>query len=127
VEEAEFLGITFRSSDHMQWFQMSMGLAIINFSGLVFRYATRHSSNPFFSKITVLLVILMVGIILSHVMTSGVAVLNALVSVVQHQNPNGPVFSIDCIWFNALMAGTYAIVLYLESKFYAKQNKNTLA
>ncbi len=109
MEATEFLGITFRSPQHMHWFVMSMGYLVIVLSCVGIRSFLSGS----FDKGG----LLRWGIVY-HLFTS----LSAVV-ITKFGTINGPVYSRDCIWFNALMAALYAVIWYVGTRYFNRKNK----
>lgn len=103
------MGIEFRSGQHLAWFAgtvLVLGGALVATAWILVRRGPADDRR-------------VLGIFLSlvgafHVAVSLEAARRAWRAIhVTHTDPNGPVFSVDCIWFNALVAGAYGAALWL--------------
>lgn len=106
MEAVEFLGLSFRSSHHMHWFQCSMmflGLSVIWF--FVTRSDDLHST----------IVWKFLGVY--HALAFVLAGIELLLNYLKNQPIDGGVSSVDCIWFNAIMVFIYCTGL-LVAKHY---------
>ena len=86
------LATYFRSPNHAAWFFVSVAVLIISLIYAFYRLGTARAIWRF--------------VIGTHVGTVVLAIL------VVATRGSGPVYSIDCIWFNALMALIYGSLLY---------------
>ncbi len=93
----------FRNAGHEYWFYMSMGILILCLVAALYFRRVGHLWYP----------------VINHSYTS----VRAFVTVVI-QEKQSVAYSVDCIWFNALMAAIY-IVLYFVGKHYFFQKHNT--
>ena len=112
-EHLEFLGIMFRSYSHMVWFSGSMIFGLLGGALAVWCYRARPVIET--SRLVRILLSL---VMLFHICASLSATFNAYLKVyVEHASPNGPLFSLDCIWWNALMTAYYvALVVVLTRR-----------
>lgn len=102
TDKVRFLGITFRSELHCAWFIDSTSfLAVL----LVCAVAVLASATPKISS--VLVVLLGIIAVFYHVSFAVAAVIYT-----KRGKMNGHIFSRDCIWFNALMAGVYIALCF---------------
>jgi hypothetical protein len=102
-----FLGIDFRSAQHLYWFE---GTSLVLLAGLAATAWAVWSRAPADSRRVLAIFLTLVGGF--HVAVSIEAARRAWHAIhVTHTSPNGPLFSVDCIWFNALMAGFYVVSL----------------
>lgn len=102
-----FMGISFRSTSHMYWFQGSMTFALLSLASLVWCLRAQPARE------TLRLVLIYWSLVLlfhvgASVSASWVAYQKA---IVLGQDPNGPLFSTDCIWFNAMMSAGYVTMI----------------
>lgn len=104
MSSPKFLGITFRSANHMYWFRLNiimLGACIIISAILVFLKVWS----------------LAIPILIAFGTTSALTAITAII-VTRFGKENGPYYSKDCIWFNGLLAGIYfagmCLVLFLE-------------
>jgi len=102
-----FMGISFRSHSHMYWFQGSMTFAIISAASLLWCLRTRPPRD------TLRLVTIYWSLVLAfHVFASTTASWVAYEkAIILGKDPNGPLFSVDCIWFNAMMSALYIAMI----------------
>jgi uncharacterized membrane protein YvlD (DUF360 family) len=99
MESLEFWGVSFRSVMHMQWFQASVCVSMVCMLLLLLPLILKEDYNPIYN-------IIPVGFFSSMHFT----VFLSAVVLTKGGAVNGNIFSVDCIWFNALMAFIYAIV-----------------
>lgn len=105
-ESVEWLDIVFRSPDHLIWFKMSLILFAGGFIAFLINFWKPRSS---WHKLPGSLAFF-------HLTASFLAIIHT-----QGGTINGPVYSVDCIWFNALM-GAIHTVLFLVAKKIATIN-----
>ena len=119
--EAEFLGIVFRSENHMYWFWMSMSFAaiigLISLCSATVAIWKRHVGSVGFSVAQALVV--SGGV--TYAIFGFVAGIRFVVAISTGRDPNGPTWSVDCIWFNFSMAAScliiFAVVYLLRRNF----------
>ncbi len=105
--ELEFLGILFRSRSHLHWFLGSVTMFTITVGSLAWCLKARPEAD----KARLLTIFWFLALIF-HLGAFVAASMNYYDKVViLNQNPNGRLFSTDCIWFNAMWIGIYAIIL----------------
>jgi len=108
----KFLGIVFRSQSHMEWFQMSMTFLVISLIWyLAALVLSKRSQVVFFTP--GMLWVMFLGF---HVMTMAEALAVVSVRFFKGVPLNGKMFSVDCIWFNALMAFIYVLLFLIVRK-----------
>lgn len=93
MEAVEFLGITFRSSYHVDWFIMTMTLFGASLLWSVICLLQRCYEGP-------VMIWFLLGIV-------SLATFMSAISQTKFGTINGPVWSVDCIWYNGLLAGIY--------------------
>lgn len=110
MDQPEFLWITFRSTSHMSWFFFTQALfwCAIVFAALQIVLTQSWSFKS----------------LLGGLATWEFIVSLTAIFVTKFGTINGPTYSIDCIWYNALM-GTLYICLYfaatmLERRAYSR-------
>jgi hypothetical protein len=86
--------LTFRSQEHLKWFIMSMFV----FFGSLYVLSIAHDDVPVFFLFRFCTITYAVVSLFAFVVTEGGKI-------------NGDVFSVDCIWFNALMSSVYLAIL----------------
>jgi len=100
-------GIDFRSAQHLYWFE---GTSLVLLAGMAATGWTVWTRAPADTRRVLAIFLSLVGAF--HVAVSVEAARRAWRAIhVTHTNPNGPLFSVDCIWVNALMAALYAASL----------------
>lgn len=111
MEAVEFLGITFRSSYHMQWFVMTM--IIFGASWVLFGICLvcKCYGAP----------VIIWGIL-------GIMSLSASMGAITKTKwgtVNGPVYSVDCIWYNGLLMVIYfsSAGIYVLLRDYRKRRR----
>lgn len=93
ADKVTVLGYTFRSGGHLVWFFTSMlMLTYVAYARLRYPAVTQMQS----------------WFILFHAMSS----LQAVIST-RFGRYNGRMYSVDCIWFNALMAVVLGVIVYV--------------
>ena len=104
MEPVEFLGIVFRSAGHVSWFKFTMvmmALSIIVSGGLLI---ARVYIGP--------------SIVWGcHAFPSFLISLRAVFAT-KFGAVNGSVWSVDCIWYNGMLAGIYFFSAALCLRFY---------
>lgn len=102
-ESIWFLGIGFRSESHLYWFQGSMTFAMASLA--LFAYCVRGAPSDDTRRLaTIYWAITLVF----HALASITASVYAYKQIYWlGKSPNGPLFSLDCIWFNAMMTVVY--------------------
>lgn len=114
MDTIEFLGITFRSIQHMNWFIFTViSLIIIVIINLLFLTPMRRSLSL---QILGTYIFMLSGAI--HL----IALLTALIKT-KGGVINGPITSVDCIWFNGVMFFVVLFFSLLSIRFY-KRGKN---
>ncbi len=94
MDPVEFLGITFRNDDHMGWFIITMTILISTFIiGAVSIMWAKNYEAPRMMW-------------LAFGWFSALTSLDAVFET-RFGTVNGYVYSVDCIWYNALLAGIY--------------------
>ncbi len=101
MELVEFWGLTFRSASHMHWFQLSVGGFIVSNVWFLLRCIFPREQKIFSFFIP------WFCLFWWHVVTSVSAI-----AITKFGTVNGPRYSVDCIWFNALAAGIYFVLFY---------------
>ena len=107
----EHFGVVFRSTSHYGWFLLSAFcfVAIVAWNVLgVFYLAWRKRLNDGYPAVLAFPSIFMT---LFHVSTSLGAVIFTRFGQI-----NGPIYSVDCIWFNLLMAVLYLFMFWVTNK-----------
>lgn len=103
MEAVEFLGISFRSEQHLGWFVFSM---------LIFFIST---ATVFISRVNDGRFKLFLVLFLYHCLVSFIAIIITNFGAI-----NSKSVSVDCIWFNGLMAVLYLFLFSLK-KFLQKR------
>lgn len=98
LEQVTFWGLSFRSASHMHWFQMSVVVFALSVLSLLVWFFFFRKSNDF---LICPFVMWQLGFAI-HVLQPPIALI-----VTRGGTVNGPIYSVDCIWFNALMACIY--------------------
>jgi len=100
-EAPEFLGIVFRSQSHLGWFQFSMavfGIGMITFGMVLLGCnSIRSMTRGFFPFMRIF-----------HFTASILAVF-----MTRFGTMNGPIYSVNCIWFNFLMGTIYCTLYWI--------------
>ncbi len=105
-------GITFRSYSHWMWFRMSMWLFVVSWAYYFFAlFLSKKFSGPASARVG-----LWRYLLFFHSVTSIEAIAVAAGKYLTHHPVNGAMYSIDCIWFNALMAVCYFFLRRLAAK-----------
>lgn len=118
-----FLGVDFRSVQHLYWFE---GTTLVLLAGLAATAFVLWSRAPADSRRVLGIFLVLVGGF--HGAVSLEAARRAWRAVhVTHTDPNGPLFSVDCIWFNALMAALYAATALVLRRLGARRARRELA
>lgn len=127
--EAEFLGIVFRSEDHMRWFQMSMGFVVIIGLISIFSATIAIWKRPVGHRGFSIVLLLMVVAGGYHATAGILSAIHFVIMISIGRDPNGPVYSVDCIWFNFSMAASYISILVvaylLRKKALKRENTQT--
>lgn len=97
TERVRFIGITFRSESHCAWFVASMFFFAV-FVAIIalFLFVPQMPKGAVIIPCSMLF-----GF---HLPTAAVALWQT-----DYGRKNGPVYSKDCVWFNAAMAGIYIV------------------
>ncbi len=96
MHPVEFLGIVFRSPQHLGWFTMSMTVFAAMVGVLILCRILRTGPAE-------TLLVYAGGMLCGHTLVALSAVIHT-----RFGELNGPVYSVDCIWFNTAMALAYA-------------------
>ena len=108
METVDFWEITFRSAQHLGWFIKTLVVFTVTvgwfFVNSIF---IRKSITPSLSWLLMVLV---------HIVASLVSVVATRFGTV-----NGSEYSVDCIWFNALVALVYLILWWLIYMKFTKE------
>ncbi len=98
-----FWGIGFRSLSHLHWFQGSVFMLTASLIASAWCLKSRPSKEH---HNLVVIFLILTG--LFHALAFLTASVSAYKKTyVLHQDPNGPLFSVDCIWWNALLTVGY--------------------
>ncbi|KKR36716.1 MAG: hypothetical protein UW46_C0007G0022 [Candidatus Yanofskybacteria bacterium GW2011_GWF1_44_227] len=100
METTIFLGITFRSASHLIWFVQSMVILLVSMIYYARKIFTSSREIESFSGPTFYLTAF-----------HGITILQAIVHT-RLGRINGPIYSVDCIWFNSLMVLVYLSLGY---------------
>jgi hypothetical protein len=95
----ELWGISFRSVSHMHWFILSTGLLV---GHVIIQLAVRFlrpGDGPFNPT----------PVLSLH----GIVIISAVIKT-HFGTVNGPAYSVDCIWFNALMTLIHLLIWRLS-------------
>lgn len=96
-------GIRFRSREHADWFRISVSVL----AGATLWYWTdtrpEYPNGPYF------------GFAVGWLLHSGTAILAAIATRFDGRKEDG-FFSVDCIWFNGLLAAFYSAALMAASR-----------
>ena len=94
MEELSFWGITFRSSEHMAYFILYVcHLSVLAIVTVVWFFSKRSAQSR--RNIMALWLSTCTGPLLTSISAA---------FLTKFGTQNGPVFSVDCIWFNALVS-----------------------
>jgi hypothetical protein len=107
LEHLELFGISFRSYSHLYWFLGSMTIALTSLAA----YAWCRRQRPEVETTRLVWIFHSIAL-LFHAFACITASMNAYhKAIVLGEDPNGPLFSLDCIWFNALMTLGYLLLI----------------
>jgi hypothetical protein len=105
MEHVVHWGITFRSSQHYIWFLIVLGVAAT--LGIVYCVTLLlRGTRALAARETLATMWSWAGQAFASV--SGTAIL-----ATKFGTENGPAYSVDCIWFNALVAVVFCTIAYL--------------
>jgi hypothetical protein len=112
----QWMGITFRSQGHLNWFLVCMfifGITVLAF--LIELYLNRKERKSYFVVIGVWQFF---GI--CYVVHSCCAIL-----VTNFGKVNGPIYSTDCIWFNGVVAVIYFLAAIISKTLLVRKQLYT--
>lgn len=115
MDHIEFWGITFRSLGHLGWFQLTMVVLVT--SVLYYGWCVTSARRLFMTYP----LWWWLGFF-----QSGASVVTALIIAgrYQQQQPlNGATYSVDCIWFNALIGSLYLLLWWTTKKLAEKREE----
>ena len=108
MNSIEFFGIVFRSEQHLHWFFLTLIVfAVVVILLAVFYVIASSAEMEYQGKWMQFSVELCFAFCFSSLFTTTAAILIAAANFLRHMPVNGPVWSLDCIWFNALVAMIY--------------------
>ncbi|MDA2935975.1 hypothetical protein MYX06_02050 [Patescibacteria group bacterium AH-259-L05] len=119
MDSVVFWGIEFRSVTHMEWFQTSIEffvttILLFMLMGILVKIGQAEPELLFIPVVFWVVLIFFHGLasFAAYIITKGGAI-------------NGPAWSVDCIWFNALVAGVYIVFCLITARYWKKLKVKT--